>query len=185
MTKNKIQDTQIGGKYTGGDDHSVNTSVSVDAKALAVLNDIGKLDKFALNAQKHISQVAEKILETHDVNLTSQGLDFHALQEKFSNVKCTEDYIKNFKKASAHFHEIDQIKNSDAVSGGEITIRCIMVLIHQIYSHFFNSCDNGDAIHKSIIGQIIDTDAKAEEIIATDILIFYAVNECGIFNERK
>lgn len=181
--ENKLKGTNIGGKFVGGDDHS--QSIVLDKDALVSLHNLKKIEKFGINAQKNIARVAEKILETHDVSLTDQGLDFQALGKKFRNVKCTEDYINNFKGISAYFHEIDQIRANDSVGGGEITIRCIMVLITKLYNHFFPECDNGDLIHKEIFAQIISDDASAEELIATDILIFYTVNECGIFNERK
>lgn len=185
MTENKIKNAKIGGKYTGGNDYSTNTSVHLSEKAVSAFNDQKNLNKFSLNAQKYISGIAEKILETHGVTLQDQGLDFSRLQIKFENVKCTEDYKENYKKQSVYFHEIDQIRNNDAVQGGDITIQCIMVLIHKIYTHLFEKHDNGDMIHSAILQQIIDTEVNAVELIAADILIYYTVNECGIFNERK
>ena len=180
MTENNLENVNIGGDYTGG-----NKSFNFDASAVSALNNSQQMEKFSMNAQKYIAEVAEKILDLHDVKATNQGLNFSKLQEKFQNVQCTKDYIKNFNKASAHFHEIDQIHNGNTVEGGELTIRCIMTLITKLYSHFFPECLNGDIIHNKILSQIIDAVSEKEELIATDILIYYTVNECGIFNERK
>jgi len=178
--ENDLDGVSIADKYVGGDDNSINIT-----NKLEQCYNPAELLKFSLNAQKYIAKVAIKILDDHDAKLEDQGLDFEALNEKFKNVNCSESYIKRFNEAAPQFTSVDYVRENDVISGGEITIKCIMSLITNIYNHIIQSTKEGDLIHSRILDKLIKEASTTEEYLSADILIFYTINECGIFNERK
>lgn len=176
---NQLKDVKIDGPYIGGD------NINLTAEAVEKIRHDETAEKFGLNARSYIASVAKKIVSDPTFETQDFGLDFHAIKEKFSNLKCSQTYIVSFNKAAQYFNEIDKLKESDALVGGEVMIRTIEVLITKLYSHYFSSYSDGDNIHNAILGKLLTTDEPSEQAFASDVLIYYTIRECGIFNDKK
>ena len=143
------------------------------------------IDTFSSNAAQFISDVAVKIVAAVTDEDTDMGLDDHELKAKFRKMKCTTTYRRSFDRHALFFPVIDEIITTDSIKGGANTIRAIIGLIKNIYYKMLDRSPNGDQIHADLLGSIIQDGFKSEEIIATEVLIFYTINQCGIFNEEK
>lgn len=144
------------------------------------------LETFADNASRYIAKVAENIVSSNQNEISDLGLDSEELIEKFQKMKCSHSYKKKFDRHAAFFPAVNDIITTDAVKGGATTIRAIVGIIVSIYSEILDQSVNGDRIHNRILASLIQNgNFSAEEMIATETLIFYTINECGIFNEVK
>jgi hypothetical protein len=184
MTKKEVHNdlgkVNIEGDYTGGDKITLTDSAVQEMRKNTIV------ESFSLNAREYISRVAAKIAEGKDAPNKDWGLQHTDLKEKFDNLKCNPTYIKNFVSASQFFNVIDEIKSSDAVDGGESTIRHIESLITNLYLHFFDDYPNGYKIHNAILNELLEAEGfSQEQYYASDTLIFYTIRECGMFNESK
>ena len=113
------------------------------------------------------------------------GFDDESLFKKFKNMACSPSYRKHFDRCAIYFPTVYDIIQTDSVAGGADTIRAIVSLIKHIYSNVIDSFPNGDLIHSAILATITHKDFSSEELIAADVFIFFTINECGIFNEKK
>jgi hypothetical protein len=144
------------------------------------------LETFAGNASRYIAQVAEHIVTARQGQVPKQDLDNRDLLEKFKKMKCSSTYKKKFDRHAAFFHAVNEIIETDAIEGGAATIRAIVGIIQNIYSEVLNQSVNGDRVHNQIQASLLrNRNYSAEEITAAETLIFYTINECGIFNESK
>jgi len=144
------------------------------------------LETFADNATPHIAKVAELIVADRGGELPSQDLDNRELLEKFKNMKCSPSYKRKFNRYAAFFPAVNDIIATDAVEGGATTIRAIIGLIENIYIEILDQSVNGDRIHNQILAALLrHGQYSPEQSSATETLIFFTINECGIFNETK
>ena len=144
------------------------------------------LETFADNASRYIAQVAEHIVANRQGEPPNQDLENQALLEKFEKMKCSFTYKNKFDRHAAFFHAVNDIIETDAVEGGATTIRAIVGIIQNIYSEVLEQSVNGDRVHNQIQASLLrNNNYSAEEVIAAETLIFYTINECGIFNESK
>lgn len=148
--------------------------------------DAGILDTFAENASRYIARVAEFIVADRRGELPSQDLNNRDLVEKFAKMKCSCSYRQKFDRHAVFFPAVNEIILTDAVDGGAATIRAIIGLIQNIYAEVLDQSVNGDRIHNQIQAALLrNRSNSAEESIAAETLIFFTINECGIFNEQK
>lgn len=144
------------------------------------------LETFADNASRYIAQVAEHIVVDRQEEFPEQGLDSRELLDKFEKMKCSSTYKRKFDRHAAFFPAVNEIIATDAVEGGAATIRAIIGIIESIYSEILQQSVNGDRAHNQILATLLRNDKhSAEEATAAETLIFYTINECGIFNETK
>lgn len=142
------------------------------------------LDTFADNASRYIAKVAELIVADGVGELPIQDLNNSDLLEKFAKMKCSSSYRHKFDRHAAFFSAVNEIILTDAVDGGAATIRAIVGLIQNIYTEVLDQSLNGDRIHNQIHAALLrNGSCSAEEAIAAETLIFFTINECGIFNE--
>lgn len=177
--ENNLKDVNIEGDYNGGD------TLNLDETAIREIRKPRIAEIFGLDARNHIANVAIDIANGKDAPNKDWGLEYSDLQEKFENLKCTQTYIKSFETSSQFFNVIDEMKESDAVSGGADTIRHIEGLITKLYLEFFDDYENGPRIHNAILGELVGCGYTTEQYYASDTLIFYTIRECGMFNEAK
>jgi hypothetical protein len=143
------------------------------------------LEKFASNAAVYISEVAEKIVSQSSPEDVDLGLDDHELKEKFRKMKCSTSYKRSFDRNAVFFTSVNEIISTDSVRGGAHTIRSLVNIIANIYSKHLDQHDNGDQIHAAVVSTLTSHGFTAEQQLAAEVLVFYTVNECGIFNEEK
>lgn len=186
MANNKLDHVDIGGKFVGNDDNSTNIYIDNPEAAKEILHDIHIIAIFAENAQAHLSEVAAILASAYDLNDIQEdsGLDNKKLKEKFSNMKCSETYIKDYNEMSAFFHTISGMVNKDSVVGGGKTVRLIISLIQKMYVQLLDKHNNGDEIHNAMLVKLMKK-GEPNFFIAANIFIYYIIRECGIFNETK
>ena len=188
MSENKIDNTQIGGKYTGNDDNSTNNHYDLSnvENAKHILHDIKIIEAFSLSAKTHLAKVSAKIAEAYHIDSQREDLGFDKieLKEKLSNMKCSATYKKDFDEMSSFFHTVDELLKNDAVEGGSRTIKAIISFIKKLYLQYLDKFENGDQIHNAILTDLMKQDDN-DFYISANILIFYVVRGCGIFNEKK
>lgn len=144
------------------------------------------LKTFADDASRYIAQVAEHIVETRGGENPGHDLDNHELLDKFEKMKCSATYKKKFERCAVFFPAVTGVITTDAVAGGAATIRAIIGLIQNIYVEVLSQSINGDAVHNQIMQPLLHgRQYSPEETIAAEVLIFFTINECGIFNETK
>ena len=144
------------------------------------------LNTFADNASRYIAEVAEHIVRERKGGVPSLDLDNNELLGKFRRMKCSASYKRKFDRHAVFFHAVNDIIATDAVAGGAATIRAIVGLIQCIYFDVLDQSINGDRIHNEILRMLLSPgNCSPEETTAADTLIFYTINECGIFNETK
>lgn len=144
------------------------------------------MDTFADNASRHIAKVAELIVADRGKELPSPDLGTNDLLEKFEKMKCSSSYKHKFDRHAVFFPAVNEIIVTDAVDGGAATIRAIVGLIENIYAEVLDQSLNGDRIHNQIHAALLrNRSYSAEESTAAETLIFFTINECGIFNEKK
>jgi len=178
--KNNLSGTHIKGSYTGGD------NITYTDTAVKELKRQKTAEKFALNARSYISKVAQKIVEQRDIEDFNHGLEYTAILEKLSNMNCPETYVSKYQEASQFFNVIDEIKYSDSISGGEHTVRRIETYITKLYELFLANHQSGNQLHDAVLSEILDDEEFSEVLeYASDVLIFYTIRECGIFNDKK
>lgn len=143
------------------------------------------IEKFSANASRFISSVAEKIARELPAEEEDMGLDDHQLREKFKKMKCSATYRAGFDRNAAFFPNVNEVVDTDSVEGGAATVRAIIGAIKNIYAQLVDQLPNGDKIHSAIAAALIRNNFSPEECVATEVFIYYTVNECGIFNEEK
>ena len=144
------------------------------------------LDVFANDASRHIAKVAELIVADLPEDAPNNDFNNSGLLEKFAKMKCSSSYRIKFDRHATFFPNVNEIIENDAVEGGAATIRTIVERIENIYAEVLDQSINGDRIHNQILAALLrNKNCSAEESTATEILIFFTINECGIFNEEK
>ena len=141
---------------------------------------------FADNASRYIAQVAEQIIADKQGKPPLQDLDSRELLDKFKKMKCSSTYKRRFDRYAAFFPAVNEIIATDAVEGGAETIWAIIGIVESIYLEILHQSINGDRIHNQILAALLDNgNYDPEQMTAAETLIFYTINECGIFNETK
>lgn len=181
--ENDLKDVSIGGNFIGGNvrnnySFSLDPMIEEERKAKVI-------EKLADHTAKLIPTVASNIADGFEGELDDTGLDYVELNNKFTNMKCSPTLKSAFDIHATHFPNIVRIRETDAVKGGSQTINKIMIQIRHIYLNLVSVLNNGNEIYSRIYTEILKDEFTDEECYTTEILISYAIQECGIFNEKK
>ncbi|AZZ35416.1 hypothetical protein CIK05_00915 [Bdellovibrio sp. qaytius] len=182
---NTLANVDISGNYTGG--NSINAKYYLPGvQATQVIEHIEFLETFSARAAEYIVNVAFRIAEQSAVVVSEDlGFENEKLNEKFKNMNCTPTYRSWFNEHATNFSMINHLRETDSFQGKTKVIRGVVGLIRQLYLQLLDKHDNGDKIHNAIFIYISRHALTEEQAYATHSLIFYVINECGIFNEKK
>lgn len=185
---NKLQNSTVGSVH-GGDDNSRNQTVNINGveERLSLLYDIDVMESFSERASEQISNVVEALSDAYkdeDV-IEDEGFDEEELLKKFTNMKCSQRYKDDFEEASDYFHVIDDLKKKDQAIGGALTVRRIISIIGRMYDEIIDLYDTGHKIHNVLVHHITALNKSDDFFISTNIIVYYIVRSCGIFNEKK
>lgn len=184
--QNTLTNVSIAGKATFGDETN---NIILDAAGIKYVYDMKALEAFSALGLNFIASVANEITiqaKTGDGDSHDFGLDENELKKKFENMKCSDSYRHDFNKKASYFPTVNQILSSDGAIGGADAVIQAISIITKMYFLLVGKYDNGDLIHSMLLGEFVKNNANcANSILATDILICFSINECGIFNEKK
>lgn len=186
-TNNKLKGTSIGGKYVGNDDFSTTLVLPEKIVETSYLYNREVIEKFSLNAGKYIAEIASDIVEINkDIAIPDDfGLFDQSLPKKFSNMKCSESYKHDFDEASKYFPQIHKILNSDSALNGNYTLVALFSIIKKLYGFVYPKYEDGSSIHAVIIGLLTEKNIDPLYYVSLEVLVFYTVYSCGIYNEKK
>ena len=184
---NKLETVNIGGKYVGGNDYSNNLLLPENIHKTSFLYDREIIETFSINAGRYISEIAVNVTQiNHDfIEPDDFGLYDKSLPKKFESMKCSETYKIEFNDASVYFPAVYQIFCNDSIVGGRTTLVALFGIIKKMYYLYLDKYSDGDKIHSAIYSSLINPEISPTHALSLDVLIFYTIFSCGIFNEEK
>lgn len=186
-----IKDPYILSSYISNNISDIDKLIEIEHFLATELEDLdakkaAAIEKFSINASSIIGEAATKIVRSHTGTGISDDFSVKAkIKDKFTSMNCIASYEKRFQQFAVYFPTIFDLIKDESVEGGGGTIQAAIAVITNLYSSILDDYDRGDKIHSAITMKLNSHGMTAEEMIGTEVLITYAVNECLIFNERK
>lgn len=133
------------------------------------------------------------LIDFHESIITNpEGIELSILEkdleDKFANMKCSPTMQKQFDSCSKYFPLIDEIMDSSEYISYAKRMFIIDVIVSE-YESVYSALSKGELIveevKKRIVKQYIDEKkiSKKRLDVYTKVLIFWAINQCDIFNE--